>query len=133
MAMKVTAIIERSDDGSYGIYTEESFEKFALFGYGDTPKAAIEDFYIAHKEMQEELGADVVPEIEVSFKYDVASFLKTYCYPLTLAGLQVITGVNQKQLQHYLSGHRKPTDSTKKKIEKGVHDFAEMLLNVEFA
>lgn len=132
MAQNVTAIIERSSDSYYSVYTVESFEKFALLGYGETPEKAKEDFWASYNEMKEMLGEEV-PEINVTFRYDVASFLQEYRDELSLSGLEVVTGVNQKQLQHYLSGRRKPSAATKEKIQQGVHAFANRLRDVEFA
>lgn len=131
--MKVTAVIERSIEGFYSIYTKEETGKFGLFGYGDTPEEAKKDFYDSIEEMKEEPGSEILNDIEVSFVYDVASFLQEYRKKLSLAGLQLITGINQKQLNHYLTGHRNPSEKTVKKIEEGVHAFAEALKEVEFA
>ena len=43
-----------------------------------------------------------------------------------------ITGVNQKQLGHYISGYRHPSQKTAKKIEDGVHRFSQELSAVRF-
>lgn len=132
MALSVTAIIERSSESYYTIHTVEHFDKFGLYGYGETPEKAKEDFWASYNEIKEMMHDDV-PEIEVSFKYDVASFLQEYRDKLSLSGLEAITGVNQKQLQHYLSGRRKPSATTINRIQEGVHAFAERLKSVEFA
>lgn len=60
------------------------------------------------------------------------SFLKYYSKVLSLAGLERLTGVDQGQLSHYITGHRKPSQRTKDKIEKALHDFAKELSQVEF-
>ncbi len=130
--MKVTAVIERSSDGEYAIYTREITGKMGLHGYGPTPEDAKRDFWKAYEEIKEILNGDA-PEIEVTFKYDVASFLMDFKDVLSLSGLQVVTGINRKQLQHYLSGHRHPSEATVRKIEQGVHDLADRLRDVEFA
>ncbi len=132
MKTKVTAIIERSPDGEYSIYTQEKLDKIGLHGYGATPEDAIKDFWEAYDEMKELLNGEV-PDIEVTFKYDVASFLRAFRDILTLSGLQVVTGIHQKQLQHYLKGNSKPTEKTVKRIEQGVHDLAQKLSEIEFA
>ena len=129
---QITAIIERSADGEYAIYTQETFEKFGLHGYGSTPEEAKQDFWTAYEEIKDILK-DEVPEIKVTFKYDVASFLRDFKDVLSMSGLQIVTGINQKQLQHYLSGHRRPSEATVRKIEQGVHDLATKLREVEFA
>ena len=128
----ITAVIERSSDGEYAIYTLETFEKFGLHGYGSTPEEAKRDFWTAYEEIKDILK-DEVPEIKVTFKYDVASFLRAFKDVLSMSGLQIVTGINQKQLQHYLSGHRRPSDATVRKIEQGVHALADKLREVEFA
>lgn len=67
MSKQVTAIIERNNEGHYSIYTLETFEKFGLYGYGETQQEAIDDFCAAYKEMKELLPDDV-PDIQVVFK-----------------------------------------------------------------
>ena len=57
------------------------------------------------------------PDVEFDFIYDMASFLNYYAYAFSLAGLARITGVNQGQLSHYVTGRRRPSKSTVEKIE----------------
>ncbi|MBR5716718.1 MAG: hypothetical protein IKX59_09040 [Bacteroidales bacterium] len=131
MKTKITAIIERNPDGEYSIYTQEKLGKVGLHGYGPTPEDAIKDFWVAYDEMKELLNGDV-PEIDVSFKYDVASFLREFKNILSLSGLQIVTGIHQKQLHHYLTGTSKPTKGSIEKIERGVHELAHKLSEIEF-
>ena len=49
-----------------------------------------------------------------------------------LAGLERITGVNQKQLGHYIAGVRKPSEKTARKIEESIRCFAKDLEAVRF-
>ena len=72
------------------------------------------------------------PELEFEFKYDTASFLQQYAYAFTLAGLERITGVNQRQLSHYINGVRKPSKSTIEKIENSLHKFGNEISSVRF-
>jgi predicted transcriptional regulator len=51
---------------------------------------------------------------------------------MSLAGLQTITGINRKQLSHYVTGHSKPSPATVRKIEQGIKAFAEELSRVAF-
>ena len=51
----------------------------------------------------------------------------------SLAGLARITGVNQGQLSHYVTGRRRPSKSTVEKIEQSLHDFANEIGQVKFA
>ncbi len=72
------------------------------------------------------------PVLEFVFKYDMPSFLQYYAYAFTLAGLERITGVNQKQLSHYIGGRRSPSEKTIKKIEERIHIFGKEIASVSF-
>ena len=130
--VNVTAIIERASDGGFSTYMLESFEKFAAYGFGNTAEEAKEDLFIAIEELREILGDDV-PQMNITFKYDITSFLSEYRDKFGLSGLQIITGLNRKRLQEYLSGERHPSPKTVRKIEQSVHDFASKLMDLQLA
>lgn len=132
--MKITALIERGMDGRYSIYVGTPSYPYGIIGTGATVKKAKEDFMAGYEEMKgfiEERG-EHFEEAEISFKYDVPSFLQEYAAAFTLAGLERITGVNQKQLGHYISGYRHPSPKTARKIESGIRAFCQQLSAVEF-
>ena len=91
-----------------------------------------EDLFIAIEELREELGIDV-PQMNITFKYDITSFLAEYRAKFGLSGLQIITGLKRKRLQEYLSGEKHPSPKTVRKIEQGVHDFAAKLKELQLA
>jgi hypothetical protein len=72
-------------------------------------------------------------EVEFDFHYDVASFLSYYSKVLTLSGLERLTGVNQRQLGHYASGHRRPRPAMVQKIEAALHKFSQDIGQVHFS
>lgn len=133
--MKAQVIIERGADGTFDANME--FIKdvpFGLFGSGKTVAETIEDFRNSYREIQEmykDEGKEC-PVLEFEFKYDIPSFLQYYAYAFTLAGLERITGVNQKQLGHYISGFRRPSDRTAHKIEDRIKAFAREIEAVRF-
>ena len=132
--MKVTVIIERGTDGNYSAYMDANNLSFGLIGDGKSVKETMDDFYNSYEEMKSyyhDIGKDF-PELMFVFKYDVSSFLQYYSGVLTLAGLERLTGINQGQLSHYLTGHRKPSQKTVEKIEKKLHNFADELNKVHF-
>ena len=133
--MDITALIERGEDGKYSIFIENKDFPYGIIGTGATVQTAMEDFEEGLQEMKEyvESTGSSFPEISISFKYDIPSFLHEYAYAFSLAGLERITGVNQKQLGHYISGYRKPSPRTAKKIESKIHAFARELTAVRFA
>ena len=134
MVMTITGIIEKGQDGKYSVYVNEAEYPYGIIGTGDTVNEAMQDFLMGYQEMKEtvESVGETFQEAEITFKYDVPSFLQDYAYAFTLAGLERITGVNQKQLGHYISGYRKPSEKTIRKIESHIHDFSRQLSAVQF-
>ncbi len=133
---KLKAFIERSNNGDYSVYVDldDNTLNYGIHGTGKTASEAIEDFEAAYEGMksfyQDENRKFV--EAEFEYHYDVASFLSYYGDVLSLAGLERLTGVNQGQLSHYVTGHRKPSQKTTEKIEKKLHDLADDLQQVTF-
>lgn len=134
--MKLKAIIVRGNNGTYDVNLEYSNKvTFGLFGQGNTVDEAIADFYNSRDEMRAyygETGKMFPVSLDFEFKYDVASFLEYYSNKFTLAGLQTITGINQGQLSHYVTGRKRPRQETIQKIEDGIHRFANELSQVFF-
>ncbi|OXA65571.1 DNA-binding protein [Flavobacterium aquidurense] len=132
--MKAKVIIERGTDGSYGAYIGSDNIPFGIVGDGKTVEEAKEDFLNSYQEMKEyykEENKNFI-ECEFEFSYDIASFLEYYGNIISLAGLERLTGVNQGQLSHYVTGRRKPSKTTVLKIEKKLHEFGKELNQVEF-
>ena len=135
--MKVQAFIEKGNDGTFGVYIslDETRLNYGVIGEGTTPQEAIEDFMITYEDVKEihaEEGKEFI-EAEFEFSYDIASFLTYYSNIFSKSALERITGVNQKQLFHYASGLKKPSEKTIKKIDSAIHKLAEELSQVHFA
>jgi predicted RNase H-like HicB family nuclease len=104
---------------------------------GQTPeeiKQEIKEAIRWHIETSIEDG-ESVPNVfkgdyELTFKFDAQSLLRYYKNVFGNKGIESITGINQKQLNHYATGHRAPSEKTIKKIEDGVHNFAKELLEI---
>lgn len=134
MKRTVKAMIEQSSIG-YSVYIDDDSLNYGLLGEGKTVKEALEDFNLSYKEMKECFEEMNKPfeEVEFDFYFDIASFLQKYAFAFTLAGLERITGVNQKQLGHYINGVSKPSKRTILKIETGLKNFSSELSSVRFA
>lgn len=132
--MSITAIIERGSDGCYSVYIQEKTYPYGIVGTGKSVLEAKADFQAGYEEMKEYVlsTGEHFKEADVTFKYDIPSFLQEFAYAFSLAGLERITGVNQKQLGHYISGYRKPSEKTIRKIENGIHSFSGLLAAVRF-
>ena len=133
--MKINGIIERGIDGSFSAYIADDNCEFGCIGEGKSVEETKADFMKAVGEMQEVYAEEgsKFPDVEFDFIYDMASFLNYYAYAFSLAGLARITGVNQGQLSHYVTGRRRPSKSTVEKIEQSLHDFANEIGQVKFA
>ena len=129
---QIKIIIERAKDGTYSAYSEE----VAAYGMGETVEAAKKEaleglkLYIEHNDPK-----DIPPvlkgDYEIVYQMDVQSLLEYYRGIFSNAAFERITGINQKQIQHYASGHRNPRPAMKKKIETALHKLGSELLAVE--
>jgi len=70
-------------------------------------------------------------DYSIVYHFDAESFLNYYKGIFTNAALEKITGINQRQLQHYSSGLKKPRQPQLRKIENGLHKLATELQSVE--
>ena len=132
---KINVVIERGIDGSFSAYIADDNCEFGCIGEGKSVEETKADIMKAVGEMQEVYAEEgsKFPDVEFDFIYDMASFLNYYAYAFSLAGLARITGVNQGQLSHYVTGRRRPSKSTVEKIEQSLHDFANEIGQVKFA
>ena len=132
---KINVVIERGIDGSFSAYIADDNCEFGCIGEGKSVEETKADFMKAVGEMQEVYAEEgsKFPDVEFDFIYDMAYFLNYYAYAFSLAGLARITGVNQGQLSHYVTGRRRPSKSTVEKIEQSLHDFANEIGQVKFA
>jgi len=134
---KIKAFIERGEDETYSVFIDLENNKlnYGIHGNGKTVKEAVEDFksaYNAMKEFYKKENKKFI-EAEFEFSYDTASFLEYYSKILSLSGLERLTGVNQGQLSHYVTGRRKPSKKTVEKIEQKLHEFGKELTHLEFS
>ena len=132
---QVKAIIERAGDGTYSIYSDADDLSYLITGTGKTveeAKKCFEDGYADMKRYYKEEGKEFT-EVEMCYCYDMASFLAYYSKVLSLAGLSRLTGVNPQQLSHYVTGRRRPSPKTVKKIMDAIHSFGKDLSTVQFA
>ena len=73
--MKVTAIVERSSDGLYSIYSEDTIGRDCFGGYGENVEEAKQDFLRSIQEAIENArkdGFDNVPVFEgIQIRYSL--------------------------------------------------------------
>src|SRR6185312_11746305 len=105
---------------------------------GDTPediKKNIKEAIDWHVKSSLEDGDPIAPvfkrNYQLIYKFDAKSLLNYYKGIFTNAAFERITGINQKQIQHYATGHRKPRPAQTKKIEQALHALGSELMAIE--
>lgn len=67
---------------------------------------------------------------ELIFTLGIHALLNHYNGILTRAALSKITGINEKQLGHYIQGIRTPRPIQREKIIKGIHQLGQELIKI---
>lgn len=104
---KVIAIIEKGEDGSYGIHAPKL--KNCIIGDGDTVAEAKEDFLIGYQEMIEsyvDFGKPIPEElqgIEFVYQYDISAFYDAHPY-LNVSKLAEHIHLNKSLMRQYKRG-----------------------------
>ncbi|MHA4740905.1 type II toxin-antitoxin system HicB family antitoxin [Dyadobacter sp. MSC1_007] len=128
---KIRVVIERGKDG-YGAYAE-NLKK--VYGMGDTvadvKKSVFECIDIVKSFDEKNIPAALKGEYEIVWKFDVESLLEYYKGIFNQTGIARLTGINEKQLNHYASGLKKPRPAQVKKIENALHKLGSDLLAIE--
>lgn len=128
----IKIIIEKTDD----MFSAFAENVEGIYAGGDTVeevKQSVLDSIRLLKEYNtnENIPAILKGEYQISYKFDTVSLLNYYKGIFTNSALERITGINQKQIQHYATGHRNPRVDQRKKIETALHSLGKELLAVE--
>ena len=115
---------------SFGAYSENCD---VIFAAGDTLELCKKDVYNAIEALMNTWKEEDIPEvlkgdIEIEWKYDIQTILMHYTQYFSLAGLQRLTGINQRQLWNYANGLSKPRQVASDKITKALQGLGEELI-----
>ena len=128
---KIKIVIERSKD----LFTAYAENVKGVYGAGETVVTAkdsiIKSIELLLRYNKKNRPAVLKGEYALDFRFDVESFLNYYKGIFTNAALERITGINQKQFQHYATGLKKPRETQVKKIESALHKLGGELLAVK--
>lgn len=123
--------------------TSDHFDSYAenvdgVWGGGATPQEAFDSALEAARIIAEEYPPEEVPSIlageyRAVAHYDVASLLKHYGKIITMPALSRLTGINDKQLHHYIMGKSKPRPQRVAKIEAALHKLGEELISLRLS
>jgi predicted RNase H-like HicB family nuclease len=69
-------------------------------------------------------------DYEFDYKFAVSALLQYFDGIITRSALSRITGINERQLGHYATGHRKPRREQREKIINGFHQLGKEFLEV---
>ena len=119
----ITVNIDWEDN--YGAYSEEVSGCVATNKTLEGVKLAyIEalEFHLEglHKD-GDEIPAVLKGKYRLDFVLNVRALLHYFEGVLTRSALSRVTGINERQLGHYITGHRKPRPEQRKKIVEGIH------------
>ncbi|PXY39300.1 HicB family protein [Flavobacterium cheongpyeongense] len=128
----IKIIIEKTDNlfSAYAVNVE------GIYAGGETVEEVKKSVLDSIRLIKEYNTSENIPTVlkgdyEIVYQFDTVSLLSYYKGVFTNSALERITGINQKQIQHYASGHRKPNEATTKKIETALHKLGEELLAVK--
>jgi predicted RNase H-like HicB family nuclease len=133
---KVVAVIEKADDGGYGIYVPDV--EF-LFGYGlseqeakqdlmDTLEEKMEDYREREIEIPAELNEG---HIEFDYRYDFSGFFQSFPF-FNVSALAREAGLNSSLLRKYKEGLAAASPAQKKRLEGAIHGIANRLHTATF-
>lgn len=128
---KIIMLIGKSKD-YYGAMSENCE---GIYAAGESVDAVKADTYAAIEAIKRNLPVDRWPnqikgDFEIEWKFDVQSFLEYYSGFISLAGMEKMTGINQKQLSNYLHHRAVPRKKQADRIITGIHRFAHELLSI---
>jgi predicted RNase H-like HicB family nuclease len=128
----VKIVIERTKD-HYSAYADNVE---GIYGGGDTPDEAKKSVLDAIRLLKQNNTLNNIPAVlrgkyRIVYQFDTESLFNYYKGIFTNAAMERITGINQKQIQHYSTGLKKPRETQKKKIEMALHQLGSELLAVE--
>ena len=128
---KIIMVIEKSKD-FLDAYSENCE---GIYASGDSIEAvkanAEEAISLIKKNLPEERWPQQIKgEYEIEWKFDVQSFLEYYHGFMSLAGMEKMTGINQKQLSNYLHHRAVPRRKQTDRIINGLHHFAREILSI---
>ena len=112
-------------ENNYGAYSEEVQGCVATHKTLEGVKQAYIEALEFHLEGLHTDGDEIPAVIQGKYRLDfflnVRALLHYFEGILTRAALSRVTGINERQLGHYITGHRKPRPEQRKKIVEGLH------------
>jgi len=133
MGKQLTAVVEQTEN-NFSAYLVE-VDGIAATGktLGEVKARlldAIDDLVETCRKEGYETPEALTGDYEIDFRTDVRSLLNVYSGIFSKAGLERLTGINQKQLWHYANGKTVPRRAQVLKIETALHNLGKELLSL---
>ena len=110
-------------DENYSAYSDDFKGVYATAHTLEEMKKEFADameFHIENLEV-DEIPDNVKNGYTLEFEMNVKALLYYYDGILSRSALSRLTGINERQLGHYATGHRNPRPAQRKKIVKGIN------------
>jgi hypothetical protein len=122
--MKILAIIEKSKDGLYSCYSENSIGNSYFGGFGESVNEVKNDFISSVEEALEEQRqkGKAIPawdDIVIEYRYDIPSFFNFFDY-INVSRFAEYAGINESKMRAYKSGSAYPGEKTTGKIMRAI-------------
>lgn|SRR5690554_3160533 len=121
-------------EDNYGAYSEQVPGCVATHRTLDGVKEAFAISLALHVAGMKEDGDDIPSEFqgeyELEYELDTQALLKHLDGKVTRSAIARVTGINERQLGHYITGRVRPRPGNRKKVVDGVHKLGKELLNV---
>ena len=112
-------------ENNYGAYSEEVSGCVATHKTLEGVKQAYIEALEFHLEGMRNDGDEIPALLQGKYRFDfvlnVRALLHYFEGVLTRSALSRVTGINERQLGHYITGHRKPRPEQREKIVEGIH------------
>ena len=126
----IKVIIDWLDN--YGAVSEQIPGCVATHKTYEGIKEAYKSSLAFHKEglVEDEVPECLKGEFKLEFEETTRALLYRFDGILTRAAISRATGINEKQLRHYMSGFRKARPDKRKKIVTAIHNIGNEFLSV---
>jgi len=132
---RITAIIEKANDGGYGIYAEGNLP---LFSNGLTEQEARDEFEsLVHeqaefiKERQGEYPDWYSDDVQIDYRYDMSGFFLAFPF-INVSEFAKSLDINPSLMRKYKSGIAKAGERQKDLIQRKFDDIVSRLSAVRF-
>ena len=129
--MKTIALIEKSPDGTYGIYTPDI--DTTIIGSGETVAEAKQDFENSIAEIMASYDGEELPDelkgITFEYKFDLASLFNYFDW-INISKVAARIGINPSLMRQYAAGNTYISEKQAAKIERGLHELGAELTNI---